>query len=199
MCNPRNIHLLLLVYTGAAGIQAVAGRKGIRKKKPRGGSRGVIDTQLFRLFDQDEEVPRARGYSSPICMSTLPPGNRLPVDSIVERITTLMKSNSLLANLALLGTLAVAVPVYAKPIATNLPITHNMKVGQTELKAGDYRFLIDGNHLTILNGKKLVAEADGRWEERDTKSEYTAVVSTIDGKLLELRLEGKKSVFVLPQ
>jgi photosystem II stability/assembly factor-like uncharacterized protein len=110
-----------------------------------------------------------------------------------------MKSNSLLANLVLLGTLAVAVPVDAKPIATNLPITHNMKVGQTELKAGDYRFLIDGNHLTILNGKKHIAEADGRWEERDSKAEDTSVVSTVDGKLLELRFGGKKSVFVLPQ
>lgn len=110
-----------------------------------------------------------------------------------------MKSKSLLANLVLLGTLAVAVPVYAKPMATNLPITHNVKVGQTELKAGDYRFLIDGNHLTILNGKKQVAEADGRWEERDSKAENTSFLSNADGKILELRFEGKKSVFVLPQ
>jgi len=110
-----------------------------------------------------------------------------------------MKSNSLLANLVLLGTLAVAVPVYAKPIATNLPITHNMKVGQTELKAGDYRFLIDGNHLTILNGRKIVAESEGRWEEHDSKAQYTGLLSNADGKIFELRFEGKKSVFVLPQ
>ena len=110
-----------------------------------------------------------------------------------------MKSKSLLANLVLLGALALAIPVLAKPVSTNLPITHDVKVGQTEVKAGDYRFLIDGNHLTVLNGKKQVAEADGRWEDRDRKSEYTEIVSSNDGKLMELRFEGKKSVFVLPQ
>jgi len=123
----------------------------------------------------------------------------LPVDSNVERIMTLMKTKSLLANLVLLGALAVAIPVFAKPMSTNLPLTHDVKVGQTEVKAGDYRFLIDGNHLTILNGKKQVAQADGRWEQRDTKSPYTSVVSGADGKLVELRFEGKKDVFVLPQ
>jgi hypothetical protein len=110
-----------------------------------------------------------------------------------------MKSKSLLANLVLFGALAVAAPLVAKPMSANLPLTHTVKVGQTEVKAGDYRFLIDGNHLTILNGKKQVAEADGRWEERNTKSEYNSVVSNADGKVIELRFEGKKSVFVLPQ
>jgi len=112
---------------------------------------------------------------------------------------THMKKQSLLANLVLAGALAVAVPVFAKPMSANLPITHNVKVGQTEVKAGDYRFLIDGNHLTILNGKKTIAEADGRWEDRDAKAAYNSVVSNGDGKVIELRFEGKKSVFVLPQ
>jgi hypothetical protein len=110
-----------------------------------------------------------------------------------------MKNKSLLANLVLCGALAVAVPVLAKPMSTNLPLTHNVKIGQTEVKAGDYRFLIDGNHLTILNGKKQIAEAEGRWEERDTKAQYDGVVSNGDGRVVELRFEGKKSVFVLPQ
>jgi plastocyanin domain-containing protein len=110
-----------------------------------------------------------------------------------------MKNKSLLANLVLFGALAVAVPVFAKPMSANLPLTHNVKVGQTELKAGDYRFLIDGNHMTILLGKKQVAEADGRWEDRDSKAPYNSIVSNAEGKLIELRFEGKKNVFVLPQ
>lgn len=110
-----------------------------------------------------------------------------------------MKNKSLLANLVLCGALAVAVPAFAKPMSANLPLTHNVKIGQTEVKAGDYRFLIDGNHLTILNGKKQIAEAEGRWEERDTKAKYDSVVSNGDGRVVELRFEGKKSVFVLPQ
>jgi hypothetical protein len=110
-----------------------------------------------------------------------------------------MKSKSLLANLALFGALAIAVPVFAKPMSTTLPVTHTVRVGQTEIKAGDYRFMIDGNHLTILNGHKQVAEADGRWEDRDSKSLYNSIVSNAEGRVIELRFEGKKSVFVLPQ
>ncbi|MGB9447105.1 MAG: hypothetical protein WBR26_19050, partial [Candidatus Acidiferrum sp.] len=125
--------------------------------------------------------------------------NTLPVDSIVERNKTHMKKQSLLANLVLAGALAVAIPAFAKPMSTTVPITHDVRVGQTDVKAGDYRFMIDGNHLAILNGKKLVAEADGRWEERDSKAQYTSVVSNGEGKVIELRFEGKKSVFVISQ
>jgi hypothetical protein len=109
-----------------------------------------------------------------------------------------MKRQSLLANLVLAGALALAVPLFAKPMSTSVPIAHDVKVGQTDVKAGDYRFLIDGNHLTILKGKKTVAEADGRWEDRNTKAPYNSVVSD-NGKIIELRFEGKTSVFVLPQ
>ena len=110
-----------------------------------------------------------------------------------------MKSKSLLANLVLCGALAVATPLFAKPMSTSVPLAHNVKVGQTDLKAGDYRFLIDGTHLTVFVGKKNVAEAEGKWEDRDTKAPYTEVVSNSDGKLIELRFEGKKTVFVLNQ
>jgi len=110
-----------------------------------------------------------------------------------------MKSKSLLANLVLCGALAVAVPAFAKPMSTTVPIGHSVKVGQTDLKAGDYRFLIDGNHLTVFVGKKNVAEAEGKWEERNAKAPYTEIVSAADGKLIELRFEGKKTVFVLNQ
>ena len=110
-----------------------------------------------------------------------------------------MKSRSLLANLVLCGALAVAVPLFAKPMSTTVPLTHDAKVGQTDLKAGEYRFMIDGNHLTILKGKTTMAEAEGRWEDRDNKSEYTSIVSNADGRVIELRFAGKKSVFVLAQ
>ena len=110
-----------------------------------------------------------------------------------------MKSKSLLANLVLCGALLVAVPAFAKPMSATVGISHDVRVGQTDLKAGDYRFLIDGSHLTVFFGKKNVAEAEGKWEDRDTKSPYTEVVSAKDGKLIELRFEGKKSVFVLNQ
>jgi hypothetical protein len=111
----------------------------------------------------------------------------------------LMKNRSVLANLALCGALAIAVPLFAKPMSTTMPLAHNARVGQTDLQAGEYRFLIDGNHLTIYKGKNQMTETDGRWEDRDSKSQYTAIVSNAEGKVVELRFAGKKSVFVLAQ
>jgi hypothetical protein len=99
----------------------------------------------------------------------------------------------------LCGALAIAVPLFAKPMSTTVPLSHPAKIGQTDLQAGEYRFLIDGTHLTIYKGKTQMAESEGRWEDRDAKSDYTSVVSNSDGKVMELRFAGKKSVFVLAQ
>ena len=92
-----------------------------------------------------------------------------------------------------------SLPVFAKPVSKSIPINHKVVVGTSDLKEGEYRFVIDNNHLTIMNGKKTVAESEGKWEDRDSKSEYTSIVSNTDGKVLELRFEGQKSVFVLAQ
>ena len=110
-----------------------------------------------------------------------------------------MSNNSLARSLILASALAISVPAFAKPIVKELPITHSMHVGKTTIQSGDYRILIDGNHLTIQKGKKIVAESEGRWEDRDVKVPYDEIVSTADGKMLELRFGGKKSVFVLAQ
>jgi hypothetical protein len=110
-----------------------------------------------------------------------------------------MRNNSLLRNLALVSAMALAVPLFAKPVTKSLPIAHNVRVGQSEVKAGDYVASFEGNHLTLKNGKKVVAETDGTWEDRAEKSPYTEIVSNVDGRVLELRFEGKKSVFVLAQ
>ena len=110
-----------------------------------------------------------------------------------------MKRNSVVRNLALLAALACTVPVLAKPVTKSLPISQNVKVGKVDVKAGDYRATIDDNHITLLNGKKVVAESAGRWETRDTKSPYTGIVADSNGRVLELRFEGKADVFVLSE
>ncbi len=110
-----------------------------------------------------------------------------------------MSNNSLVRSLILALALAISLPAFAKPIVKDLPISHSMHVGKTTIQSGDYRILIDGNHLTIQKGKEIVAESEGRWEDRDVKVLYDEIVSTADGKMLELRFGGKKSVFVLTQ
>ena len=110
-----------------------------------------------------------------------------------------MKSTTMLRTAVLLAAIAAAAPLIAKPVAVALPLTHTVRIGQVNVQSGDYRVSIDGNHLTILSGKKTIAEAEGRWEDRDRKADYTEVLANSDGKLLELRFAGKKSVFVLTQ
>jgi hypothetical protein len=110
-----------------------------------------------------------------------------------------MKSNLFVRTLALLAALAITVPVFAKPIAKSLPISRTVKIGKVDVRAGDYRAMIDDNHVTLLDGKKVIAESAGRWETRDQKFPYTEIVSNGEGRVLELRFEGKAEVFVLSE
>ena len=110
-----------------------------------------------------------------------------------------MKIISITRSAALLVALAMAVPVFAKPFTKTISLSQTAKIGKASLQAGEYRLSIDGNKATVQKGKNTIAESEGRWEDRDTKAQYNSVVSNGDGKVIELRFEGKKSVFVLPQ
>ena len=110
-----------------------------------------------------------------------------------------MNSNSVLRAIALLAATAVAVPMFAKPLAKTINIPQAAKVGKADLKAGEYRLLIDGNKATVERGKQVLAESDGRWEDRDTKSEYDAVLLDEHGQVKEVRFSGQKRVFVFSE
>src|SRR5258705_5280918 len=114
----------------------------------------------------------------------------------MERKLTRMKSNSLLRSVALLAVTAIAVPVFAKPVSKTINISQSAKVGKADLQAGEYRLLIDGTKATVQKGKSVVAESEGRWEDRDTKSNYDAVLLSETGQVKEVRFSGQKRVFV---
>ena len=110
-----------------------------------------------------------------------------------------MKSNTLVRTAAMLGALCLAVPAFAKPFVKTLSISQPAKVGQVTLQAGEYRFSIDGDKVTVQQGKNQVAQSDGRWEDRATKSEYDAVLVGEDGHVKEVRFSGQKRVFVFSE
>jgi len=110
-----------------------------------------------------------------------------------------MKTNSFVRSLALLAALAVAVPAFAKPFSKTINIAQTAKLGKTELKAGEYRLAIDGNKATVQKGKEVVAESEGRWEDRSTKSNYDSVLVNETGKVLEVRFAGQNRVFVFSE
>jgi hypothetical protein len=107
-----------------------------------------------------------------------------------------MKSQSLLRSIALLAVVAMAVPVFAKPISKTINIPSAAKVGKADLQAGEYRLLIDGTKATVERGKQVVAESEGRWEDREAKSAYDAVLLNNNGQVTEVRFSGQKRVFV---
>jgi len=117
----------------------------------------------------------------------------------MERKLTLMKSNSFLQSAVLLAAVAVAVPVFAKPVSKTISITQAAKLGKADLQAGEYRLLIDGNKATVRKGKFVVAESEGRWEDRDTKSNSDAVLLGDNGQVKEVRFSGQKRVFVFSE
>jgi hypothetical protein len=118
-------------------------------------------------------------------------------DSIpTERKLTRMKNNSFFRSVALLAALALAVPVFAKPVSKTISIPQAAKIGKADLQAGEYRLLIDGNKVTVQKGKQMVAESEGRWEDRQTKPAYDSILVGENGQLKEVRFAGQNRVFV---
>ena len=117
-------------------------------------------------------------------------------DSIRRKGMTRMKMNGLIRTLTLLAVAALAIPAFAKPVSKTFNITQAAKVGKVDLQAGEYRLLIDGTKATVQKGNTVIAQSEGRWEERETKSNYDAVLVGENGQVKEVRFSGQKRVFV---
>jgi hypothetical protein len=108
-----------------------------------------------------------------------------------------MKTNSFFRSIALLAAIALAVPAFAKPLSRTISISQAAKLGKFDLRAGEYRLQIDGNKATVQKGKEVVAESEGRWEDRTTKSNYDSLLVGENGQVKEVRFAGQTRVFVL--
>ncbi len=108
-----------------------------------------------------------------------------------------MRRKWLVRMLALLAATSLAVPLPAKPISKNINLSQPARLGTTQLTAGDYHLLIDGTKVTVQRGRQLVAEVNGRWEQRENRSPYSSVLIGPNGDLQEVRFAGDKRVLVL--
>jgi hypothetical protein len=106
-------------------------------------------------------------------------------------------NKSCLPLVALLVVVGLAVPAFAKPISKNITISQAAKFGKADLKAGEYRLLIDGSKVTIQKGKDVLGEAEGRWEERENKASNSSVLLGANGEVKEVRFAGDRRVLVL--
>jgi hypothetical protein len=125
---------------------------------------------------------------------------RRAADSILfERKLTRMKTNSFVRSMALLAAIALAVPAFAKPFTKTISFSQTAKLGKSELKAGEYRLEIEGTKATVQKGKQVVAESEGRWEDRSAKSAYDSILLGENGQVQEVRFAGQTRVFVFSE
>jgi hypothetical protein len=121
-------------------------------------------------------------------------------DSILfERKLTRMKTNSFVRGMALLAVLALTLPAFAKPFTKTITFSQAAKVGKSELKSGEYRLEIDGTKATVQKGKQVVAESEGRWEDRSARSSYDSLLISENGQVKEVRFSGQTRVFVFSE
>lgn len=107
-----------------------------------------------------------------------------------------MKLNSILRSLALCAAVAAALPLVAKPVNKSFNITQSAKIGRADLRAGEYRLIIDGTKATVQKDRQVVAESEGRWEDRSAKAVHDSVLIGENGQIKELRFAGQARVFV---
>ena len=110
-----------------------------------------------------------------------------------------MKTKLFFRSIALLAAIALTVPAFAKPFAKTINIAQNAKVGKSELKAGEYRLQIEGTRATVQKGKEIVAESEGRWEDRSAKASYDSLLVGENGQVKEVRFAGQTRVFVFSE
>jgi hypothetical protein len=110
-----------------------------------------------------------------------------------------MKTKLFFRSIALLAAIALTVPAFAKPFAKTINISQNAKLGKSELKAGEYRLQIEGSKATVQKGKQVVAESEGRWEDRSTKAPYDSLLVGENGQVKEVRFAGQARVFVFSE
>lgn len=110
-----------------------------------------------------------------------------------------MNRNSLVRSFALLAAFAMAVPAFAKPFSKTINLVQNAKLGKAELKSGEYRLQIDGSKATLRKGKQVVAESEGRWEDRSNKAAYDSVLLDDNREVKEVRFAGQSKVFVFSE
>ena len=110
-----------------------------------------------------------------------------------------MKTKLLLRSIALLAAIALTLPAFAKPFAKTINVSQDAKLGKSELKAGEYRLQIEGTKATVQKGKQVVAESEGRWEDRSAKSSYDALLISENGQVKEVRFAGQTRVFVFSE
>jgi hypothetical protein len=95
-------------------------------------------------------------------------------------------------KVALIGLLALAA---ANAETFKIKFYQPSVIQGTELKPGEYRMTVEGDKLTVMNGKQAI-EAPVKVENADQKFNNTAVRYKSDNSITEIRVGGTKTKLV---
>ncbi|HVB98688.1 MAG TPA: hypothetical protein VNJ12_05060 [Candidatus Dormibacteraeota bacterium] len=101
--------------------------------------------------------------------------------------------------LCLLCALAMSAPAWAKDLSTHFEFDQLTRIGSTQLKPGQYRFIADEStgQLRVMRNGKIVVEVKGQWIDLKDKSEYSEVMSTRND-IQEVLFAGKMKAIKFP-
>jgi hypothetical protein len=108
-----------------------------------------------------------------------------------------MKGKWLKTLVALGLCIALATPLWSKPVTRDIKICQPVKFGPAQFDAGEYRLRIDGTKVAVFHKNKQVAELEGRWELRETRPRHDSYVLNRRGELEEVRFAGDNRVLIL--
>jgi hypothetical protein len=108
-----------------------------------------------------------------------------------------VSARSLVVLLAMVVSLALAAPMFARGDSASITLATAAKVGSITLPAGDYHLLVKDNSIAFEQHGKVVAEASGQWKKSSAREYQDSVVRDGDGRVLEIHLQGRDSYFVV--
>ncbi len=108
-----------------------------------------------------------------------------------------MRTRSFALATMFLFFVALALPAWAKQLATTITLDKPATIAGKQLRPGDYRFTFDQDtsQLKVEQGDRVMAQEKAQWQDSKSKVQQSAVVvNDQSGKIDEVDFAGQKGV-----
>jgi len=95
-------------------------------------------------------------------------------------------------GLVAIPALMLAIPAHARTESAQLALEKPATIGETTLKAGNYKLVVDSktDDIRVFSNGHAIATVHGQWIELKSNAPYTSVTVT-DGQVQEIEFAGK--------
>lgn len=81
-------------------------------------------------------------------------------------------------------------------MSSTLDVLTPVTLGGTTVQPGTYTVKVDGTTVTVMSGKKTVAQANIQWQDSSAKAKSTTILAE-NGAVKEIHFSGKTSYVTL--